>query len=203
MPTSSITGVTAWLEKLKDGDRDEPTRRLWEAYFERLVRRAHALLGARAATGGDAEDVALSAFASFVEAVGQKRFPRLEDRDDLWQVLLVLAARKAGKHRRREAADKRGGGAVVPFSALAGGDGSAAELPFASAEPCPAEAAALAETCAGLLAALGKEDLRRVACWRLEGYTNQEIAARLGRSVGTVERKLGMIRDLWERHQAE
>jgi DNA-directed RNA polymerase specialized sigma24 family protein len=196
---SGVTSVTTWLEQLKAGQRDEPTRRLWEAYFGRLVRRAHALLGAQARTGGDAEDVALSAFASFVQAVEEQRFPRLDDRTDLWQVLLMLTARKADKHRRREMAARRGGGQVVPFSALQP-EGSPEA---AGDDPDPAEATALAETCAGLLAALGKENLRQVAVWRLEGYSNAEIAERLGRSVGTVERKLKMIRDIWEGLPAE
>jgi DNA-directed RNA polymerase specialized sigma24 family protein len=197
---SSITGVTTWLEMLKVGEQDEPTRRLWEAYFERLVRRAHTLLGTRCRTGGDAEDVALSAFGSFVEAVQNKRFPRLDDRTDLWRVLLMLTARKAGKHIRREHAPRRGGGKVVPFSALQAPGDSAPDTPQVPGdEPDPAEAAVLAETFDHLLKVLGKEDLRQVARWRLEGYQNEEIAQRLGRCVGAVERKLKTIRDIWER----
>ncbi len=197
---STLSGVTTWLDRLKAGDQDEATRRLWQAYFERLVRRAHGLLGARGQSGGDAEDVALSAFASFVEAVEQKRFPQLDDRGDLWRVLLTLTARKAGKHVRRETAQQRGGGKVVAFSALQGQDESGRGAPpVAGGDPDPAEAAALAETCAQMLESLGKEDLRQVAQWRLEGYSNEEIAERLGRSVGTVERKLKAIREVWER----
>jgi DNA-directed RNA polymerase specialized sigma24 family protein len=194
---SASTSVTTWLVRLKGGERDEATRRLWEAYFSRLVGRAHTLLGGRG-RGGDAEDLALSAFASFVRAVEQGRFPRLEDRDDLWQVLLVLAARKAGKVFRRELAARHGGGMVVSFSELAG-EGPAQPGPEVPGdEPDPAEAAALAETCARLLDRLGKEDLRQVALWRLEGYSNAEIARRLGRHEGTVERKLQMIRAIWQ-----
>lgn len=198
---SGITGVTAWLVQLKAGQRDEATQQLWQAYFARLVRRAHALLGSRVRTGGDAEDVALSAFASFVHAVEQGRFPKLNDREDLWQVLLVLTARKAGKLYRQESAEKRGDGKVVAFSELAGDDSGQPALEFPGAEPDPAEAVALAETCARLLDRLGKEDLRQVALWRLEGYSNAEIARRLGRHEGTVERKLHMIREIWENCQ--
>ncbi len=107
---------------------------------------------------------------------------------------------KAGKHVRDENALKRGAGKVVPFSALEARDDSALGTPqLPGDEPDPAEAAALVETWNHLLEALGKEDLRQVARWRLEGYHNEEIALRLGRSVGTVERKLKTIRDIWER----
>jgi DNA-directed RNA polymerase specialized sigma24 family protein len=194
---SASTSVTTWLVRLKGGERDEATHRLWEAYFSRLVGRAHALLGP-GGRGGDAEDVALSAFASFVRAAEHGRFPRLEDREDLWQVLLMLAARKAGKLRRHEAAEKRGGGRVAAFSELAGDDSEQPGAEFLGGEPDPAEAAALAESFALLMGRLGKEDLRQVAQWRLEGYSNAEIAERLGRNEGTVERKLRLIREIWQ-----
>jgi DNA-binding CsgD family transcriptional regulator len=37
-----------------------------------------------------------------------------------------------------------------------------------------------------------------VALWKMEGHTNEEIAAKLQRSAGTVERKLQLIRRIWE-----
>ena len=53
------------------------------------------------------------------------------------------------------------------------------------------------------LAELGSEELRQVALWKLEGYTNEEIAPRMnggeGRSLATVERKLKEIRLRWEK----
>jgi DNA-directed RNA polymerase specialized sigma24 family protein len=69
---------------------------------------------------------------------------------------------------------------------------------FDGGEPDPAEAAALTETLARLLDGLGSDELRQVALLRLEGYSNAEIAARVGRHEGTVERKLRTIRDIWE-----
>ena len=48
-----------------------------------------------------------------------------------------------------------------------------------------------------LLARLPDESLRTVALWKMEGYTNAEIAARLGCVTQTVERKLRAIRTVW------
>src|SRR5258708_3472646 len=45
---------------------------------------------------------------------------------------------------------------------------------------------------------LGEEGLRAVALGRMEGYTVEELAARLGCVPRTVERKLRRIRHLWE-----
>ena len=33
-----------------------------------------------------------SAFGSVIEGISQGRFPRLDDRDDLWRILMVIAA---------------------------------------------------------------------------------------------------------------
>ena len=49
-----------------------------------------------------------------------------------------------------------------------------------------------------LLDRLGDEALRQVAIDRLEGYTNDEIASRLGCARRTVARRLDLIRKIWE-----
>ena len=69
----------------------------------------------------------------------------------------------------------------------------------ADAGPSPELAAEVAEECGRLLGRLGDGQLRQVAIWKMEGFTNAEIADRLGRSVPTVERKLATIREIWER----
>jgi DNA-directed RNA polymerase specialized sigma24 family protein len=48
---------------------------------------------------------------------------------------------------------------------------------------------------------LKNEELRSVAVWKMEGYTNAEIAAKLGCVEGSVERKLRVIRTLWSRKE--
>jgi DNA-directed RNA polymerase specialized sigma24 family protein len=55
----------------------------------------------------------------------------------------------------------------------------------------------MAEACRGLLDRLPDADLRTLAVAKLEGYSNQEAAERLGCSLRTIERRLQLIRDLW------
>jgi DNA-directed RNA polymerase specialized sigma24 family protein len=55
----------------------------------------------------------------------------------------------------------------------------------------------MAEECQRLLGMLTEPDLRSVALWKLEGYTNEEIAAKLGCVERTVERKVRRIRAVW------
>jgi DNA-directed RNA polymerase specialized sigma24 family protein len=194
-PTGS---VTHWLQQLTAGDRTA-VERLWQRYYPQLVRLALRRLEG-AGLGGDAEDVALSAFRTFCNSALQGRCPDLLDRDDLWGFLVVVTVRKALNWIKHEQAAKRGGGEVQNFVDLQGAtNNEAAALPeFLSREPDPQTAAAAADECRRLLALLGDPVLQSVAVWKLEGHTNEEIAALLGRSLPTVERKLKLIRKLWE-----
>jgi RNA polymerase sigma factor (sigma-70 family) len=190
--------VTALLARLKNGDH-EAARLLWQRYYPRLVALARQKLQGSPRRVADEEDAALSAFDSFCRRAEQGHFPDLKDRNGLWALLVVLTARKAADLLRHQHREKRGGGLVRGDSALqpAGGDsgpGGLDELP--GDDPTPLEAALLAEEVESLLARLRDPGLRQVAVWKLEGYTNAEIAARLGCSEPTVERRLAIIRRL-------
>lgn len=193
---SSDHSVTHWIGRVRGGDA-EATRELWERYFERIVRFARRKLQGTSRRASDEEDVALSAFHSFVREA--PRFARLDDRDDLWQVLAMLTARKAFQERRRQQASRRGG--------LHGEDGrrcpTTAEGPgfddVPDSRPGPESAVMVGEQLQTLFTALPDEDLRRVARLRLEDHTNAEIAATLNCSERTVERKVVLIRGFWER----
>jgi DNA-directed RNA polymerase specialized sigma24 family protein len=58
----------------------------------------------------------------------------------------------------------------------------------------------VAEECRILLDALGDDTLRQIALWKLEGYTNEEVADQLGCSLAGIGRKLRLIREIWEKH---
>ena len=189
--------VTFWLGRLKAGD-PEATQKLWEGYFQRLVRLARGRLQAAPRRAADEEDVALSAFDSFCRGVEEGRFPRLSDRDDLWQLLVLLTARKASNLVRLERRQRRGGGKVLNASALAPGpEEETALAKMIGREPDPEFAVQVAEECRRLLERLDDPTLQAIAVWKMEGHTNEEIAEKLGRAVGTVERKLQLIRKVW------
>jgi DNA-directed RNA polymerase specialized sigma24 family protein len=194
MDAPSADDVTHWLARLKAGD-PAAAQPLWAGYFARLVALARGRLRSLPRAAADEEDVALSAFDSFCRGAGEGRFPRLDDRDDLWQVLFVLTTRKAVGLVRHQTRAKRGGAAAQHPT---GGETDPLAL-AAAADPPPDVVAEVAEGCRRLLGLLGDGELRQVAVWKMEGYTNAEIAARLGRSVPTVERKLAAVRAIWER----
>ena len=91
---ASQGSVTRWIGELKAGDR-QAAQKLWERYFQRLVGLARKKLRGAKWHAADEEDVALSAFDTFCRGAENGRFPRLDDRDNLWNVLVLLTARKA------------------------------------------------------------------------------------------------------------
>jgi DNA-directed RNA polymerase specialized sigma24 family protein len=185
---SSEGSVSQWIDRLKTGDRGV-IGHLWERYFQRLLHLARAKLQAATRRVADEEDVALSAFHSFCCAAEQGRFPQLLDRDSLWRLLVVLTSRKASHFVRDQRRHKRRPPAH---------DGDSQELDeILGSEPTPQFAALLAEECQRLLGALGSAELAQLALWKMEGYSNEEIAAKLDCVPRTVERKLRLISSLW------
>lgn len=195
--------VTHWLGDLRAGEQ-EAAQPLWDRYFQRLVALARARLRALHAATADAdeEDAALSAFDSFCAGAARGRFPRLSDRDDLWRLLVTITNRKAADQAQRQRRQKRGGGRLRTEADLAGAgadDGEALTLEqLASAQPTPEFAALLAEEYRNRLESLGDDTLRQIANWKLEGYSNEEIAGQKGCALRTVANKLKLIRMKWE-----
>ncbi|MDA1051275.1 MAG: ECF-type sigma factor [Planctomycetota bacterium] len=201
---SEVDTVTAWLDRLKADDSDAAVD-LWHRYVGELIRLARSKLGRSPRRAADEEDVVVSAFDAFFRGVEDGRFSRLNDRDDLWQVLVMLTERKAINQIRRERAAKRGDGRLRGESALAGAHGSSYPNGLgqvAANEPTPEFAAQFREQFGQLLNCLDDDLLRQIAVGKLEGYTNTELAERLNLSLRAVERKLSIIRRRWERESS-
>ena len=200
MASQDDGSVTRWIGDLKAGG-DSAAQHLWERYFHRLVHLARARLRSARRAGAieDEEDAALSAFDSFCRGAAHGRFPQLADRDDLWRLLVVITVRKVFGQLDRQGAQKRGGGQLVGESALIGADaaeGGGLDR-LAGHEPSPELAALVVDEYRRLRDGLRTEALRQVLDLRLEGYTREEIAERLGCAERAVKRKLDVIREAW------
>jgi DNA-directed RNA polymerase specialized sigma24 family protein len=194
--------VTHWIGDLKAGDQSV-VQSLWDRYFRQLVERARVELCALRSpmAVNDEEDVALSAFHSLYEGVRQGRFPKLDDRDDLWRLLMHLTACKAVDRHRQECRQKRGGGAVLRESdliACAGVDSRNPLDQLIGSEPSPDFAAMVAEEYRQRIETLPEPALRLIAERKLACHSNQEIARELGVSLRTVTLKLELIRKRWK-----
>jgi DNA-directed RNA polymerase specialized sigma24 family protein len=186
--------VTHWIGRLQAGN-EEAARLLWERYFRRLVGLARKRLHASPFRSHE-EDVALSAFASFCRGARESRFPRLADRKNLWGLLITITSRKALDLLEHEGRPIRYPGPTDPHVENLLGQ-----------EPDPAFAAQVAEDLQHLLDRLHEPGLQEIALWKLEGYTNEEIAAKLSLVHPThersVERKLAVIRQRWTEETGE
>lgn len=196
---TSEGSVTHWLGPIQEGEQ-EAAQKLWERYFDRLVRLSCKFLRDTPRGMADEEDVALSAFDSFCRAAKRGRFPSLSDRQELWRILVKLAARKSidlNRHehaQRRDARRRRGG--ETSRSRSHSGFQPLQEL--VGHTPTPEFAAIMAEQCEKLLQDVGDDELRDFAVAKLEGYSNKEIAGRFGRPLRTVERRLRLVRAKWK-----
>jgi DNA-directed RNA polymerase specialized sigma24 family protein len=196
---SSLSPVRIWVAQLKDGD-PQAAQELWNTYFLRMVQAARVKLHGAPSRMADEEDVALSAFKSFCRGTQDGRFTQLQEHEDPWPLLLALTTHKAIDLVRYERRVKRGGPGVQ--SSSPGGpqsepDGEAILSTLIGREPDPQVALQIAEECQHLLDGISDTILRAIALWKMEGFTTEEIAAKLGCTTRTVERKLQIIRRLW------
>jgi RNA polymerase sigma factor (sigma-70 family) len=203
--SSEGDSVSQWIEGLRAGD-DSAAANLWQRYYRRLVGLACKKLGDSPRRVADEEDVVLSAFQSFCQRARNNQFPDLRDRHDLWHLIVCITERKASDQLRAQKRKKRGSGLVAGESALAdplASHGRGGIDQVAGSEPTPEFAAEMIEAVDQLFNRLDDEELRRIALRKLEGYSNEEIAREIGRSLPTVERRLKMIRETWKRERVD
>ena len=166
-------------------DRSSAVGPLLAVYFERLVQLARKRLQGLPGMANYDEDLALRSFYSVYRRVRDPERPlELTGRDDLWRLLATRTISRAidliRRHRPEEVA-----GAYDAQQLL-------------TREPTPEEVAATSDECRRLLDLLEEPELRQIALWKVEGFTNEEIAVRLDCVPRTVERKVGRIRLLWK-----
>ncbi len=197
----SDESVTDWIANLK-ADRSRAADQLYHRYVERLkgLARQRMALASRRVT--DEDDIANIVMASAFEGIMQDRFHQLNDRGDLWQILLMLTDRKVTDHLRRQGSLKRGAGQVRGESALDhAGDsispGRGIEQ-VTDRNPTPEFAVVFSEEFQQRMAQLDDEELRQVALAKMRGESNEEIARERGCTTRTIERKLALIRKIWQ-----
>lgn len=190
-PSESVS-ITEWLDRAREGE-EVGRQQLWGRYYERLVRLAKSSLSARNRRVSDEEDIAAMAFAAFFRALEQGKLTEIQDRDGLWRVLATITDNKATDQVRHHKRQKRGDGQVRGHSVFLGETGDRfCETP----DPSPQFAEEFGLVCQELLGSL-RDDLQRIAVWKMEGYTNKEIAERLGCVEEAVRRKVVLIRSQW------
>ena len=186
--TDDLSGsVSILFQQIRAGDA-AAVARLWDRFRLRLRALAEQALSGRWKRMADAEDALQSAFISFWQRAERGDFGDEMTRDDLWNVLGKITVRKALRQQRRESAQKRGGGRVRDEADLHEVASSANSPEFDV-------------VCAEMLELL-EPDLRSYALLRLMGHKNREIADQFSCTERKVERKLQLIRAVWDEEVA-
>jgi RNA polymerase sigma factor (sigma-70 family) len=194
----SVTRLIIDLRSDEPALREAAARLVWGRYFKELLVLARNHLSARIRCREDEEDVLQSMYKSFCSRQRRGDFD-LANRDELWNLLVQITLRKARNTATRHLQGKRD----VRREGAKGVDQSSESPPGSildqidSGGPTPAEAALLNEALEQRFERLSDPALRQIALWKLEGYTNPEIAKELECTVRTVERKLERIRAYW------
>jgi DNA-directed RNA polymerase specialized sigma24 family protein len=187
---SSRGSVTLWIEQLKAGE-EAALAKLHKRYWPELVRLARKRLRGAPCRASDDEDVAEAALWSFYRGLRAGRVPQLTNRNDLVALLTHLVACKAANQIKHEVGvQKRDAGRTQGDSVL----DRLAEAPG----PSPLEQALLNDCYDRYVSAL-PQPLRDIAELHLSGCTHKEIADQIGCVVRTVERKLALISEKWQK----
>ncbi len=191
-----LTGsITRFMRELEEGEsprRNDAARELWEYFFADLACYARRRLRAMNSPTGpaDEEDAAECAFTKVCRAIEGGRL-KLGHRVDLQKVLRSATAHEVLNLHHRA---KRSSGSTSDEFILS-------QIPDAS--PSPELLMLALDACQRLLGLLDGDALRRVALWKLAGWTNEAIRLKLGCSLATVECALARIRDTWRREWAD
>ena len=188
----SITKVLGRMGQLDE----QATQLLWDHFFSRLCQFAEAKIYPRHRRNISPDEIASTAFMSLVDGFRQKRFANLRNRDDLWQLLTLIAARRTINEQRKHDCAKRGNGKVSGQQAF-GRSGINGIIDYVQLELSAVDYADLEELVQSLIHFLPDDSLQKVAEAKLGGFSNIEIALQLGCAERTVERKLALIRRIW------
>ena len=195
--------ITHWLPNLQQGD-EQAADRLWQEYFVKIVRLAKRRMDGLRLRAADEEDVALSAMNSFCR-MAQNREEPIANSTELWKLLATIVKRKVNKERQRQFAAKRQEHRLLGESGISPQEnGKNADrnglAQFFGRDPSPELAMELAETWERILNLPNAEEL---VLLKNDGYSNSEIAEKLGCSTRTVQRSIENIRKEWEQWQAK
>jgi len=177
--------ITRLLDQLRRGE-EEAANELVKRYLPRL--RARLGRVADQLKLADEDDIAISAFYELCKAIEKSRFEDISDRTQLWQVLSMIAMRKANDFRKFETAEKRGG-KKHPISI------ESFKHQVASIDESPSLQIEMLEQCEYFLKQLKDEDLRTVAELKISGATNAEVSKKLGIAMRTVQVMVAKVKE--------
>jgi RNA polymerase sigma factor (sigma-70 family) len=183
------------IDGLRTGERTV-VREFCEVYGQSLERVADKHLSGGMKRRVGAEDVVQSACRTFLRRAKIGEF-ELADAEGLWGLLCAITLTKVREQTRFHLRQKRG----LDREVHPADDSQAGPRLFQEAdhEPTPAEAAEFADQFAQLISGLDEEE-RQLVDYKLQQFTNEEIATRMNCSERTVRRILKRVQSALTQH---
>jgi len=178
--------ITQCLSGIRRADI-ESTEHLWKQYYASLVQVARRHFRDYPRGAYDEEDAAESALISFFSAATKNRYSNLSDREGLWKLLTTIVIRKVNRRVRRRS--------MIEYRPETHGESPESD------SGC--ETVDVEELVSNLFSLLQNDGLRQTAALRMHGYSNKESSEILCCSVKSIERRMRLVRAIWEREVAK
>ncbi len=181
----------AYVELWRAGN-EGAARQLFEAYAEKLMALARRRISQRLAGRLDPEDIVQSVFRTFFHRAREGEFS-FHEQDDLAKLLVRITVHKTLRKVAFHKAEKRNAGRETGQ----GAETQACWEELLDAEPSPEEAVAFLDQMENFLSQLQPME-RQILEMRLQGYSNDEISAKLNIYDRKIRRVLERVRALAE-----
>ena len=180
------------IDLWRRGDQ-EAARQIVERYVDRLLMLARGRISQRLSSRVDAEDIVQSVFRTFFFRVKDGQFV-FADQDDLCKLLVRITLHKTLRQVAFHKAAKRD-----PSQETDQGEHHAEQLmALLDSEPSPEATVAFLDLLEHFLAQHGAQE-REILEMRLQGYSNDEIAKKLGVYDRKIRRVIEHIRAIAEK----
>ncbi len=179
------------LEQWRAGDQ-QAARQIVDRYAERLIALARRRISQRLNSRVDPEDVVQSVFRTFFVRVKEGQF-HIEEEDDLCKLLMRITVHKTLRQVDFHKAAKRD----PSMEGTQGDREREGMFELLDSEPTPEAAAMFLDQLEHFLAQLRPQE-REILEMRVQGYSNDEIAAKLGIYDRKIRRTIERIRGLAE-----
>lgn len=188
--------VSNWLKELKIGDQNA-VEAIWNRYYQRVVEFAIQKMRMNPDRAVDGEDIAQLTMHRFCLNATSGNYPDLDDRQQLWDLLVVYTLNRIRKHLRECNRNKRSGMHRLVFEfkrSQAIEDLRSPEAPTI-----------MADMVQSWLDRLDREDpsgqLKQIAIWSMEDISGSEIARIMKKRKSAILQQIRLIRLLWEEYE--
>jgi hypothetical protein len=209
---SSDQPVADWLWSLKAYSRSCSysqcaARAAYQDFLDRLIGLARARLACYGRSTPGERSETYDGSRRLLEGIRMDRLVSVDDEQDLWLILMVQADRAmVERARQRDASHDETGGGAGQYHLHWQADATGSKI--VGPEPTLTFAAQILEEIESSLNRLdeasqptGQVDaghLKTIAVMRLQRYTNREIAHALGCVERTVDRRIAIVKRIWE-----